>query len=725
MKSKSHFSTAGFLFVFGAIAHCGELQTIEITTAHSALVLSVNAGGRLCELGYGDKAKKFRPPADLTRASEFYPQYGDGFGENFMPEPALQVTHADGGTSTDLIYIGHKREALNTNVVLTRIELKDPAYPFFVTLCFQTFSNEDIIREWTEIRHRESSPVVLYRYDSCSPLLQAKEYWLTQFHGDYRHEATMNEEKLSPGIKVLDSQLGVRASRYCLPSFILSLDGPAEEEGGQVFGASLEWSGSFELAFELDPQNHLRALCGINPLGEDYHLPPGKVLVTPAVLWTWSGMGQGQISRNFHNWARRYGIRDGGKPRPVPLNNWEATGFNFDENTIVSLFNAAKKIGADTFLLDDGWFGNARPRNDDHAGLGDWQVNTNKLPHGLSYLANQAKRRGIHFGIWIEPEMVNPDSDLYRAHPDWAMCQLHRSPDLSRNQLNLDLSNPAVREFSWDVVSNTFSTPGISYVKWDCNRFVTQPGSIYLPADEQSELLVDDNLALYDVMSNTAKAFPDVTAMVCSGGGGRVDYGSLKYFDLFWPSDNTDPRSRVFIQWGFSHFFPAETIAAHITKMGDRPLKFSIDVAMSGALGVDMDVRKLSRPELQQLADGIALYKQDIRDVVEQGDLYRLESPYDHPRAALNYVSADRSRAVLFVYQLRPASATLLKPQGLDPQAKYLIREVNLPEGVTSKLVENGQAVDGATLMRNGLIPPCRKEFDSAVIELQLAKRGK
>jgi alpha-galactosidase len=695
-------------------------RVITIATAHSSLVLFTGADGRLYQLHYGGADQNAPAPRRAPgRDVEFFPQYGDGLGENFIPEPALQATHTDGNMSTDLIYSKHNTETVDANVRVTRIELKDPAYPFFVTLCLKSYHDEDMIEQWAEIRHDESGPVVLYRYASCAPLWQAKEYWLTQFHGDYAREAALTEEKLGPGLKALDSHIGVRATRYCLSSFILSLDGPASEETGEVVGGSLEWSGSFELAFEQDPKNHLRALCGINPLGEQYHLPRGEVFKTPAMLWTWSAGGKGQVSRNFHRWALRYGLRDGGKPRPVLLNNWEATGMKFDENLIVSLFDGAKEIGADTFLLDDGWFGNAHPRNQDNAGLGDWEANTNKLPRGLAQLAAEAGRRGVNFGIWIEPEMVNPSSDLFGEHPEWAMQEAHRKPDLSRNQLDLDLSRPAVRDFVWSVVDKTFGTPGVSYVKWDCNRFVTQPGSTYLPPEQQSDLLVDYNFALYDVMARMAKKYPRVMVMECSGGSGRADYGAMKYFDSFWPSDNTDPRDRVKIQWSFSHFFPAAALADHVTQMGNRPLKFALDVAMSGALGVDMDLRKLSSDQRTALASGIAVYKQKIRDVVEQGGLYRVESPYEKPRAALDFVSTDLSRAVLFVYQLEDAKAEPVKPRGLDPQRRYHIAELNLPAGAKSQLAEDGQTVDGATLMRDGLAPPCEKRFQSAVIELE------
>lgn len=589
---------AAIFLVSGLISQAADFQTttaggssITMTTAHSALALRVGTDGRVYEIHYGAPIKDIVATNELAREAEFYPQYGDGY----ILEPALEATHADGNTSTDLIYTGHDTAIVSPGVSLTRIEMKDPAYPFFVTLCFKAYYNQDVIEEWAEIHNDENAPVILSRFASSVLLFQAKDYWLTQFHGDYRSEATLEEERLGSGIKILDSKIGVRADRFGFPSFILSLNRPAGEEQGEAVGGSLEWSGSYQLEFDVDFKNRLHALCGINPFATQYKLKSGEMFTTPAMLWTWSNSGKGQVSHNFHNWAWLYGVRDGSKPRPVLLNNWEATGFDFDEKTIVSLFDGAKSIGADTFLLDDGWFGNAHPRNDDNAGLGDWQVNTNKLPHDLSYLAAEANKRGINFGIWIEPEMVNPNSDLFEKHPDWALQQPHRQLLLSRHQLDLDLSNPKVQDFVWETVSNTLSTPGIAFTKWDANRFVTQPGSPYLPADEQSELLIRYNWALYNVMSNMANAFTNVVAMVCSGGGGRVDYSSLKYFHSFWPSDNTDPVDRIKIQWGFSYFFPAETIAAHVTGMGNRPLKFSLDVAMSGALGVDMDVRKLSR----------------------------------------------------------------------------------------------------------------------------------
>jgi alpha-galactosidase len=692
----------------------GAPRAITISTARSSLILAVGTDGRLYQNHYG--APRAVPPRGApAREDEFYPQAGNGF----ITEPALAVAHADGNTSTDLIYVSHDSTTLSEGVTLTRIKLRDGAYPFFVTLFLEAYRDEDVLKQWVEISHEESGPVVLSRFASGAPVQKAASYWLTQFQGNYMREVELSEERLTPGTKLLESKLGVRAHQMRNPSFVLSLDGPAREESGAVLGGTLAWSGSFALAFEIDHTNRLRALCGINSFGAPYRLAPGKTFKTPAMLWSWSAAGKGPLSRNFHRWARRYGIRDGDKPRPVLLNNWEATHFDFDEQKIVSLFEGAATLGAELFLLDDGWFGNKYPRDDDKAGLGDWEVNARKLPHGLSALVTEAKKRGLGFGIWLEPEMVNPKSELFEKHPDWVIRQPKRDLLFGRNQLVLDLTRPEVKEFVWQVVDRTFSAaPGTAYVKWDANRYVTQPGSSHLGAFEQPHLLIDYQWALYDVMERMAKKYPQIMAMVCAGGSGRVDYGALRYFHSFWPSDNTDPVQRIRIQWGFSHFFPAATIAAHVTDMGKKPAKFAVDVALSGAFGVDRDVQKMSPEERKTVAAGAKLYKESLRELVLQGDLFRLESPYEQPRAVLSYLSSDRSRAVVFAYQLGETAFGPIRPRGLDPARRYRVREINLPEGTRSRLSVHDQVLDGQALMDEGFNSPLRRSVESAVIEL-------
>jgi len=693
-----------------------EPRVISVSTAGSSLTLLVAGDGRVYQLSYGRPRQSATTPARTpAREDEFYPQSGNGF----ILEPAVQAVHADGNTSTDLVYLSHESTAVDDNVTLTRINLKDGFYPFFVTLNLRAYRREDVIEQWAEVRHDEEGPVTLSRFASSSPVIKADGYWLTQLQGNYLREAELAEERLTPGIKVLDSKLGVRAQQMRNPSFLVSTEGPAREESGEVYGGTLAWSGSFQLAFEVDWTNRLRALCGINPFGSEYRLARGKLFKTPPMLWTWSDRGKGQVSRNFHRWALRYGIRDGDKPRPVLLNNWEATHMEFDEQKLVSLFDGAKELGVELFLLDDGWFGNKYPRDNDRAGLGDWQVNRRKLPHGLSFLAGEAKKRGLGFGIWLEPEMVNPSSELYEKHPDWVIKQPNRELLFGRNQLVLDLSRPEVREFVWKVLDDTLrQNPGVSYLKWDANRYVTQPGSSWLGRDEQQNLLIDYQWALYDAMARMAKEHPGVWAMLCAGGPGRADYGALKYFHSFWPSDNTDPLQRVYIQWGFGHFFPAAAISAHVTDMGHRPVKFATDVALSGAFGVDRDVQRMTPEERRALAAAVKLYKERLRDVVLRGDLYRLESPYERQRAALEYVSEDRTRAVLFIYQLGETAFGPVRPRGLDPAKRYRVREVNLPEGGTSRLALHDKVLDGATLMEDGLVSPLRRALESAVVEI-------
>jgi alpha-galactosidase len=681
---------------------------ISIRAGRFELRLNVDGGGHLVQSHLG-----LAGGPDDKHPAPFHPAGGDGY----VWEPALLATHADGNTSTDLAVVGHSAKPVADDVTETRVDLKDPNYRFLVTLVFRAFADEGVIQQWAEVRHAEPGPVALVRFASSSPEIRGRDVRLTHFYGAWADEMNLVEEPLTPGTKVIDSHLGTRADYFANPSFILSMDGPAKETTGEVLAGQLAWSGNFRLAFE-NGDGHLRAICGVDPFESAYRLPANQTFTTPAMVWAWSDAGKGDVSRNVHRWARRHVLRNGAATRPVLLNNWESTFFKFDEAKLVSLFDGARAVGAETFLLDDGWFGNKHPRDTDHAGLGDWQPNARKLPHGIGYLTEQSQRRGVRFGIWVEPEMVNPRSDLFEQHPDWAIQQPGRKMDLSRNQLVLDLTRPAVRDFVFHTVDDLLTAnPDVAYVKWDCNRYITQPGSTYLPAADQQNLFVDYVTNLYDVMAHVSAKHPNVQMMACSGGGGRVDYGVLRYFDSFWPSDNTDPVDRVRIQYGYSHLFPAAALCDHVTHMGNRPLKFAFDVASSGCLGMDLDIAKLSPADRAFAAVAVASYK-SFRDVVLGGDLYRLESPYDGPRTSLMYVSPDRSRAVLFVYQLRDAAPTPLALQGLDPARRYVVRERNLLAGTHSRLDVDGQAIDGHALLSHGLTPSTHAAMESDVIDV-------
>jgi alpha-galactosidase len=422
------------------------------------------------------------------------------------------------------------------------------------------------------------------------------------------------------------------------------------------------------------------------------------------------------MSRKLHAWARDFGLRDGHEPRAVLLNNWEATGFDFDFNRIVGLYDPAKEIGTELFLLDDGWFANKYPRIDDRAGLGDWEPNRKRLPNGLAPLAQEALKRGLRFGIWIEPEMVNPKSELFEKHPDWVIRQPKRELELQRNQLTLDITRPEVQEFEWKVIQGALGVPGVSYGKWDCNRYLTQPGSSWLGPDRQSHLWIDYVHALYALMDRTVKTFPKTELMLCSGGGGRVDYGALRYFHEFWPSDNTDPVRRVTMQWDYSYFFPAMTLSSHVTHWGKRPMHFACSVAMSGRFGMDLDLAKLPAEDKAICAGAIRAYK-GIREVTQIGNLYRLERPHNEARGALNFVSPDQSRAAVFVFQLKDGQAQPVRPQGLDPAKRYVIRELNPAPG-RSSIAQEGKTLTGEEIMRDGITPSCSKALEACVVEL-------
>ncbi|MDH6310969.1 alpha-galactosidase [Dysgonomonas sp. PFB1-18] len=710
------FSICIVLFGQGAT----EIKRFQIATDNSCLTLMVGSDNYLYQLGYGKPNAEFViPPRGFSREKEFYPASGNGF----IAEPALEANHADGNTSTDLYYQSHETKQLDADVEQTVIHLKDPQYPFHVDIFIKAYKKEDILEMWTEIYHEENGDVLLYKYASVAPIFSAKNYWLTQFNGNYKREATLVEEKLSSGIKILDSKIGVRAHQMRIPSFILSLNQAANEESGEVYISSLSWPGSFQLAFDIDWNNNLRALSGINPFGAKYTLEKGKKFQTPVSVWTYSNLGKGHASRNLHKWAVKYGIRDGKKERPILLNNWEATHCDFDEKKIVSLFDGAKDVGIELFLLDDGWFGNGKyARDDDKHGLGDWDPDKKKLPSGISYLCKEAEKRKIGFGIWLEPEMVNPLSELYEKHPDWVITQPKRAPLYGRYQLILDLTRPEVQQYEWnEVIDKTLKpNPGISYVKWDANRYVTQPGSSYLPAGKQSHLLTDYNWALLDLMKKTAANYPNVMMMLCAGGSGRTDYGSMKHFHSFWPSDNTDPLKRVYIQWGFSHIFPANAISAHVTRMGKRPMKFTIDVALSGAYGVDLDLSKLTKEEIGQIKSSIELYKTSLRPVIQYGELYRLSSPYEKSSASLSYVSQDKNKAVVFVYQVKNGENGMIKLKGLDSSAKYTVKELNLETGKKSLFALDGKVMTGKELMETGFMPVCKNELESMVIGLNV-----
>ncbi|MCW3462401.1 alpha-galactosidase [Chitinophaga nivalis] len=669
------------LFLLPCLAFA-QNQLIQIATQHTKLVYGISREGKLIQRFLGDRQQPVLPDSLVRLVQEAYVPAG----MESLLDPAIRMIHPDGNPSLDLQYVTHATTRKNNLVTLTTITLKDPVYPVNVTLYFEAYEQEDVIKAWSAISHTESQPVRLTAYASSMLHFNPGKYWLTQFHGNWAKEANMTTQYLTPGMKVLDSKLGVRANMFQSPMFLLGVDKPAEENTGDVLAGTLAWTGNFRFGFEIDENQSLHISSGINPYASEYTLPPNEVFTTPALIFTWSSKGTGLASRNLHHWALNYGVLDGHGPRFTLLNNWEATGMDFNEQKLTHLFGDAARLGVDLFLLDDGWFGNKFPRNNDHAGLGDWDPDTTKLPHGLGYLVKEADKQGVKFGIWLEPEMVNPKSELYSQHPDWILRLPNRAEHYFRNQLVLDLTNPAVQDFVVGVVDKTLSqAPGIAYIKWDCNRMLTNTYAPFLQ-DKQSHLFIAYTRSLYQVLERVRAKYPHLPIMLCSGGGGRTDYGALKYFTEFWPSDNTDGLERIYIQYGYSHFFPAKTMAAHVTNWGRQSLKFRTDVAMMGKLGYDIKVSDFTPQELQFSQHAVKTYSR-ISDIVWSGNIYRLVSPYEQHRAVFLYSSENRQRAIIFNYMMQVQKQDifpLVKLQGLDPHRHYRIKEINLFPGTVS-----------------------------------------
>ena len=703
--------------------------TLPVITRDNALVLQVNSTKDVQMIYYGHKLST---PDDYNNISGQYDQSGDYTGlynSAYTPsgtrnllEPAITVTHADGNNSLALKYVSSTTTRLSDDVSLLSIHVHDPVYNFEVTLNYTSYYQENVIEQWSVLEQHEKGNVLLHKFASANLYLSHEGgYWLRQFHGDWAKEMQPEVSKLTHGIKTLDSKLGTRADLFQPPSFMISLgEKPSTEDQGEVMLGSLEWSGNFRFDLEVDPQDNLRIIAGMNNYASTYSLKPGEKFRTPAFITVFSAKGKGKASRDLQRWARKYKLVDGQGSRLTLLNNWESTYFDFNETKLDTLLKDAKKLGVNLFLLDDGWFGNKYPRNNDHAGLGDWQANRKKLPDGIASLVREAGKDSVKFGIWLEPEMVNPQSVLYHTHPDWVIKQPQRPEYYFRNQLVLDLSNPKVQDFVYGVVNKMLTkNPGISYIKWDCNSVIYNAYSPYLK--NQSHLYIDYVRGLYSVLKRIRSRHPDLAMMLCSGGGGRVDYGALQYFSEFWPSDDTDPLERIFIQWEYSYFYPALSTCNHVTNWGKEPLKFRTDVAMMGKLGFDINVSQLSGKDLQFCQNALKTYD-SVKSIIWQGNQYRLSDPFTHDVASVMYVNPSQSAAVVFNYLVNDrydrGSKFPLRLQGLDPAKHYRVHEINLYPGQHSSLA-SGTIFTGAFLMQIGYNPQVDATRSSVVLKLE------
>ncbi len=733
MKAKLLIIFSLFLLCFVGKAGNTGRELITINTDDNIMVFSVESDRRVSFRYWGESFngyeglldQKLKTHADIQEeiVSQIYPAYG---GRCFVT-PALKVTHTDGLLTTELIYDGKDVIEIDANRVETIIKMKDKIYDFRVNIHYLAYKTENIVEQWVTVSHNEKGTVLLENVASSFIPVHAGSYYLTHFNGTWAHEMQVEEERLTHGIKTIESKKGVRTSHSENPSFLLSVDGQLREDSGKVYGGHLAWSGNYRLSFELDETGRLGIISGMNPFASTIKLSAKETFSTPHMVLAYSSSGAGQVSRNLHDWSRKYALAHGDHERPIVLNSWEGAYFNFNEQTILDMIDKSADLGVEMFVLDDGWFGNKYPRNDDNAGLGDWQFNRQKLPNGIGKLAEYAVSKGMKFGIWIEPEMVNPNSELAQKHPEWIVKSGKRDILPMRNQWLLDLTNPKVQDFVVKTFDDVIAlSPHITYIKWDANRHVDNVGSEYLPADKQSHFWYEYTAGLYSTYERIRAKHPDVMIQLCSSGGGRLDYGALKYHDEFWTSDNTNALDRVYIQYATSLFFPASAMSAHVStspnhQTGMRlPLKFRFDVAMSGRLGFEFILNDLKEDELDFSRRAVKLYKERIRPVVHEGDLYRLISPYeDGGWESHMYVSKDKSRAVFFAYSLEYHGRTTFFEtclKGLNPDAKYKVEEVN--SGYWGSYHRSGSVYTGDYLMKVGVNLGLENPFDSCVLVL-------
>lgn len=718
------------------IVYHPDTRSFFLQGPRSSYVLGLDAHGRLLHLHWGERLapgplggvaprieRGFSPnliPSDRTYSLDSLPQECPTAGATDFRSPAVAVEHPEGTVLLDLVYESHAIRAgkrplpgLPATYVEAEAEadtlvivLADALSGVRVELSYSQFRDHDAVARSLRVINGGDAVRHVTRAFSASFDLPRADQRLLQLHGAWARERQVEITPLRHGVQAVRSHRG--ASGHQLNPCIALLDPGAGEELGEVRGVILVYSGCFTAQVEVDQLDTARVQAGMDPPALRWRLAPGEAFQSPEAVLVWSGQGLGGFSRTCHRLFRtrlaRGRFRDA--ERPVLINNWEATYFNFDTDKLVAIARTAKEIGVELMVLDDGWFG---ARKDDRAGLGDWVVNEQKLPGGLTRLAESIEGLDMRFGLWFEPEMVNPDSDLYRAHPDWCLHVPGRARSEARNQLILDLSRAEVREYVYQAVASILRSARISYVKWDMNRHLSE---VWSPAHPAGEVHHRFMLGLYEILERITSEFPHVLFESCSGGGGRFDAGMLFYMPQVWTSDNTDAIARLGIQFGTTLAYPLSSMGAHVSACPNHqnhrttPLRTRGHVAFTGAFGFELDLNKLSPEDLATARELVAEYRR-VRDLLAGGDLYRLRAPDDGQAAAWMVVSPDRARAlVTWVRILAQANAPVpvLRLRGLDPAARYRI---------------DGEVLGGDVLMAVGLRPVVHHDFTSRTWHLE------
>ena len=701
-------------------ASLAAMAQVRVTTPETEMVLKADAGSELKVLYYGARLSD-ADVAGLEAAGAAWVDAYPAYGFHCAGEASIGVTHADGNMST-VLKVDTVSQSQENGAQITRIRLKDTVYPFYVTVCYKAYQDVDMIETWTEIENLGKKAVTLTRFDSGHLPVRVGDVWISHLHGTWAAEGRLTQEPLERGMMVIKNKDGARNAHTDHSEVMFSLDGKPQENAGRVIGAALCYSGNYELRIDTRDTDYHEFFAGINPDNSAYILESKEVFKTPELAFTYSDEGLSGASRNFHRWGRKYKLAHGDKERKILLNSWEGVYFDINEPGMDQMMADIAYMGGELFVMDDGWFGEKYPRLTDNSSLGDWKVDRNKLPNGISWLVEQADKHGIRFGIWIEPEMTNTVSELYEEHPEWIIKAPEREPVLGRGgtQLVLDLGNPEVQDFVFKIVDDLMTeNPKIDYIKWDANMPISNHGSQYLPKNKQSHLYIEYHRGFAKVCDRIRAKYPDVTIQACASGGGRANWGVLPWFDEFWVSDNTDALQRIHMQWGTSYFFPAIAMASHIsatpnhTVFRTTSLKYRIDVAMSGRLGMEIQPRNMTQEERDLCRKAIAEYK-EIRPVVQFGDIYRLVSPYDgHNMASLMYVAPEKDQAVFYWWKTETFYDDHLprvKMAGLDPDKMYKVTELNRIDNVPLKY--EGMSFSGKFLMENGLEIPLKHIVD-------------
>lgn len=703
--------------------------SVLVSTENTSMLLHANDGEDLRFAYFGDRIEENQ----IHQIHDAWdginrPAY-PAFGNVTMQDPAIQVVHADGNWTLDLI-VDNVEKKDTKDATLTIITLKDKVYPFIVKLNYKAYNSIDMIETWSEISHTEKGNVTLKRFDSGHFMIRRGDVWTSHLHGSWASETIVTSEPLTPGIKMITNLDGSRNAQNDHPEVMFSLDGSPKENSGRVIGAALCWSGNYAIRMITDNNFVHRIFFGIDNASSEYKLSPKETFTTPHLALTYSHEGQSGASRNFHKWARKGGmLHNGNAVRDILLNSWEGVYFDITEDGMAAMMKDIAELGGELFVMDDGWFGDKYPRNNDSSSLGDWTIDKRKLPNGIQGLIDEAHKNNIKFGIWIEPESFNSKSELFEKHPEWALQAKNRPFNYGRggNQLLLDVCNPKVQDFMFDMVDKLLTDyPQIAYIKWDANAELRNYGSNYLPKDKQSHIYVEYHRGLNSVLERIRAKYPNVVMQACGGGGGRVNYGVMPYFDEFWVSDDTDALQRIFMQWGTSYFYPSNAMAQHISAAPNHqtgrslPIKFRCDVAMSGRLGMEIQPKNMTEQEKAQSKQAIKDYK-TIRQTVQLGNLYRLISPYDKKGiASLIYTNDDKSKAVFFAYKLEHfmnQTVPRVCMAGLNPSRTYKVREINVETG-NNPCGLDGKEFSGALLMNTGIEMPLGKEYASCVLEL-------